>query len=183
MAVIIRGKNIEITDKLRRYAESKINKIRKHYNQIIKTEVELIAEKNPSITNNQVVEVTLFTKGPVFRGKESSNDIYASIDLVTGKLEKQVEKYKGKTYASQVQTNHPSGLTESPEESFSEQERARIVKTKQFAMKPMSLEEAIMQMETLGHNFFIFTNSETEEINVVYRRRDNNYGLIEPVLG
>lgn len=183
MTVIIKGKNIEITDKLRQYAEGKINKIKRHYDQIIKTEIELITEKNPSITNNQVVEVTLFTKGPAFRGKESSNDIYASIDLVTAKLEKQVEKYKGKTYASQVQTNHPSGLTEASKESFSKQNSGRIVKAKQFAMKPMSLEEAIMQMETLGHNFFIFTNSETEEINVVYRRKDNNYGLIEPILG
>jgi len=181
MSLIIKGRNIEITDKLRQYIEKKISKIEKHYNQIIKTEVELLIEKNPSISKNQTVQVTLFTKGPIFRARESSIDIYASIDLAVDKLKKQVERYKGKTYTSQI---HPVDNTHFSKEPIKEfKEKFQIVKTKQFVMKPMTPEEAILQMETLGHSFFVFSNAETETINVIYRRKDNNYGLIEPKLG
>lgn len=179
MSIIIKGKNIEVTPALRTYAEEKIGKIQKRYNHIIKTEVEFIVEKNPSISANQTVEVTLFTKGPIFRAKESSSDMYASVDVVLEKLERQVEKHKGKVYHN----NRGSGAL--PEIAIAEnsiaEEPIRIVKTKQFAIKPMPPDEAIMQMNLLGHDFFVFTNSETEEVNVVYRRNDDNYGLIEPL--
>ncbi len=169
---------MEITDALRTYAEEKISRVRKHFNEIIKMEIELIVEKNPSITNNNVVEVTLFTKGPVIRASGSSTDMYASIDKVTEKLERQIEKFKGKTYSSKVHHSISLQKMVTPEET--EEEKPRIVRTKRFLLKPMSPEEAILQMDLLGHDFFVFTNSETEEVNVVYRRKNDTFGLIEP---
>lgn len=180
MQVIVKGKNIEVTDALRKYAEEKIGRVEKHFDHIIKAEIELIVEKNPSIADNQTVGVALFTKGPVVRAKESSKDMYASIDMVTGKLERQVEKYKGKTYSSKTQNNLEELLETSKKKEVEPQNR--IVDVKQLTVKPMSSEEAIMQMDILGYDFFVFTNSETEKINVVYRRRDKNYSLIEPIM-
>jgi putative sigma-54 modulation protein len=183
MPVIVKGKNIEVTDALRKYAEEKLNHAKKHFNEIIKTEIEFIVEKNPSIAKNQTVEVTLFTKGPLFRAKESSTDMYASIDLVVEKLEKQIDKFKGKTYKSQ---SHPAEAAEVPAPEISEEETGEvghplIVEVRRVPMKPMSPEEAIMQMQLLGQEFFVFTNAETEETNVVYRKKNNTFGLIEPV--
>jgi putative sigma-54 modulation protein len=178
--IIVKGKNIEVTDALRRYAEEKVGRVEKHFDHIIKAEVELIVEKNPSIADNQTVGVALFTKGPVVRAKESSKDMYASIDMVTNKLERQVEKYKGKTYSSKTQNNLEELVETSKKEEVDP--KNRIIDVKQVTVKPMSPEEAIMQMDVLGYGFFVFTNSETEEINVVYRRKDRNYSLIEPVM-
>lgn len=184
MPVIVKGKNIEVTEALRKYAEEKLNHVKKRFNEIIKTEIEFIVEKNPSIANNQTVEVTLFTKGPLFRAKESSTDMYASIDLVVEKLEKQIDKFKGKTYKSQshpAETNEVPTAEEASEEETGEEQGPSIVEVKQVPMKPMSPEEAIMQMQLLGQDFFVFTNAETEETNVVYRKKNNTFGLIEPV--
>lgn len=180
MSLIIKGKNIEVTQPLRDYAEEKIGKIKKYYEHIIKSEIEFTVERNPSISKNQTVEVTLFTKGPIFRAKESTNDMYASIDIVMEKLERQVEKYKGKTYHNKIANGQ--GVSEAfVAEAPVTPDTGKIVKTKQFAIKPMPAEEAVMQMNLLGHDFFVFTNSDTEEVNVVYRRQDGNYGLIEPL--
>lgn len=183
MAIIIKGKNIEVTAPLKDYAEEKIGKLKERYTQILKTEIQFIVEKNPSIKESQTVEVTLFTKGPIFRATARTIDMYASIDEVLEKLERQLERHKGKVYRSKASNNQPLGeaiIAEAPaiEEPVV---MPRIVKTKQFAVKPMPPEEAIMQMDLLGHDFFVFMNSETEEINVVYRRKDNDYGLIEPI--
>lgn len=185
MEVVIKGRHIEITPGLHQYAEEKIKKLSRYLN-LPKAEVELSTEKNPRISANQTAEVTIYTRGPVIRGKESSADMHASIDLVTEKLEKQIKKYKGKVYNNL--NNKAHGLSpeafELPAEGIEEEaEEPSIVKTKQFAVKPMTPEEATLQMELLGHDFFVFTNSETEELNVVYRRKDDNYGLIEPTPG
>lgn len=185
MEVVIKGRHIEITPALHQYAEDKIKKLSRYLN-LPKAEVELSTEKNPRISANQTAEVTIYTRGPVIRGKESSADMHASIDLVTEKLEKQIKKYKGKVYNNL--NNKAHGLSpeafELPAEGIEEEaEEPAIVKTKQFALKPMTPEEATLQMELLGHDFFVFTNSETEELNVVYRRKDDNYGLIEPTAG
>ena len=146
-------------------------------------EVELWTEKNPSIADNQVVEATIFTKGPVIRAREASPDIYASIDLVFAKLERQVKKYRGKL-VSRSQGAHKEAFASEgftiPRRRKSSRKRPlapRIVKTKQFMVKPMTPEEAALQLELVGHDFFVFTNSESQETAVVYRRRDGNYGL------
>jgi len=187
MQIIVKGRNIEVTDALREYVEDKIAKTTKYFDHIIKIEVEFTVEKNPSISNPETVEVTLFTKGPVIRAKESSTDMYASIDLVAEKLERQIKRYKGKLQTHTLKNSElkkenlaAAGISEEIEEE-ERSEKPEIVKIKQFAVKPMSPEEAALQMDLLGHDFYVFTNSETDEINVVYRRKDQNYGLIEPV--
>ncbi len=184
MEIIIKGRHIEVTDALRAYAEDKIGKIAKYFDQIQKIEIEFTDEKNPSIVNSKTVEVTVFPKGPILRAKESSGDMYASIDIVVDKLERQVKRFKSKTYKS---TKNAPGLGAVAKSRFAKEGEEfrgpKIVKVKQIAVKPMVPEEATMQMELLGHDFFVFTNAETEEINVVYKRKDSNYGLIEPIHG
>ncbi len=187
MQVIVKGRNINITEALRKYAVDKISKMTKYFDQIIKIEIEFIVEKNPSISEAKTVEATVFTKGPVIRAKESSTDMYASIDMVAAKLERQVKRYKGKlqTHVSRsnesVKANIVSGEPIGEAKNQESKEKPRIVKIKQVPMKPMSPIEASLQMELLGHDFYVFTNAETDEVNVVYRRKDNNYGLIEPL--
>lgn len=185
MDVVVKARHIEVSPALRQYAEDKIRKLSR-YLSLPRAEVELSVEKNPRISANQTVEVTIHTRGPVIRGKESTEDMHASIDLVSEKLEKQIKRYKGKVHDNHSSRAHglsPEALAAPPETLQPEEAEPGIVKTKQFAVKPMTPEEATMQMELLGHDFFVFTNSETEEINVVYRRSDENYGLIEPTAG
>ncbi|MBI4734014.1 MAG: ribosome-associated translation inhibitor RaiA [Rubrobacteridae bacterium] len=182
MEIIVKGRHIEVTAALRSYAEEKIGRIAKYFDQIMKIEIELNDEKNPSISASKTVEVTVFTKGPVLRAKESSTDMYASIDMVVDKLERQIKRYKNKFKTAK----HGPSLGEIARSSMPEpveQEGPVIVKVKQISVKPMDPEEATMQMELLGHDFFVFTNAETDEVNVVYKRKDHNYGLIEPVHG
>ncbi|MCX8032072.1 MAG: ribosome-associated translation inhibitor RaiA [Thermoleophilia bacterium] len=185
MNLTVKGRNLVLTDAIESYAREKIGKLGKYLADGVRCEVELWTEKNPSISDNQVVEVTIFTKGPVIRAREASPDIYASIDLVCEKLERQVKKYRGKLIA-RSQGAHKEALAsagfqpiEEAEEPAEDTVWPRIVKTKQFMVKPMTPEEAALQLEMVGHDFFVFTNSETNELAVVYRRRDGNYGLIE----
>lgn len=175
MEIKLRSQNVELTDELRHYATEKISKLTKFYDQISVAEIELIATKNPSVASGQTVEVTLHTKGHIVRAKESSTSIFASVDAVYDKLERQLKKYKEKMYSSS-QRHHNN----SKEVIASQLPETKIVKVKQLTMKPMTPDEATLHMDLLGHSFFVFTNTETEDVNVVYRRDDNNYGLIEP---
>ena len=188
MQVLVKGRNFHVTEALRNYAEEKIQRLTHYFDHLIKAEVELSVEKNRRIDNGQTAEVTIFTKGPVVRGRESATDMYAAIDLVCEKIERQVKRYKARTYAGKK--NHRQtprtmpAISEVPPDALLDEENEReIVKTKRIEVKPMSPEEATAQMELLGHDFFVFTNSDTEEMNVVYRRKDGNYGLIEPRVG
>jgi putative sigma-54 modulation protein len=182
----VKGRNLVLTDAIHKYAEEKIGRLGRYLSDGSRCEVELWTEKNPSITDDQVVEATIFTRGPVIRAREASPDIFASIDLVYAKLERQVKKYRGKLVA-RSQGAHKEAFVregfaaalEEPEEAEDEATSPRIVKTKQFMVKPMAPEEAALQLELIGHDFYVFTNSETQETAVVYRRRDGNYGLIE----
>jgi putative sigma-54 modulation protein len=181
----VKGRNLVLTDAISAYAEEKMGKLGKYLANGSRCEVELWTEKNPSIADNQVVEATIFTKGPVIRAKEASPDMHASIDLVFAKLERQVKKYRGKI-ASHHQGASKEALVsagfkllEEHEEVEEESALPLIVKTKHFMIKPMTPEEAALQLELVGHDFFVFTSSETNETAVVYRRRDGNYGLIE----
>ncbi|MDO8886568.1 ribosome-associated translation inhibitor RaiA [Candidatus Oleimmundimicrobium sp.] len=186
MQFIVKGHNIEVTDALRKHAEEKISKITRHFSQVMKIEVEFDVEKNPSIHDNQKVGVTIFTKGPFIKASNSSKDMYVSIDKVVDKLERQIEKYKGKTYRSNSKYTslkevlREQEISAEQKESNAEHTEPEIVKIKQFSIKPMSPEEAVMQMDLIGHSFFVFRNAITEETNVVYKRNDDNYGLIEP---
>lgn len=178
MEMIVKGRHMDIAPKVREYAEEKIGRITKILNgMLMSAEVELYSEKNPSIAENQVAEVTVYTKGPVIRAKEASTDMYAAIDLVSEKLETQVRKFKTKvvdrhTKGTPAVVPEPTPLV--PEAL----EEPAIVKVKRIEAKPMSADEAVLQMELLGHDFFVFRSEDTEGINVLYRRRDGDYGMI-----
>ena len=178
MQITITARNLEITEPLRRYAEDKIARLQKFVNQITSAHVILSVEKH-----RQIAEVTLHVREHTIRGEESSTDLYSAIDLVADKIERQILRYKEKIIEHSGRGVGRSYSTEAvvpaEAESFSE-DGPRIVKTKRFAMKPLSPDDAAMQMSLLGHNFFVFRNAQTQEVNVLYRRRDGNYGLIEP---
>lgn len=170
MRIITRGKNIEVTDALKDYVDKKIGKIAKYFDEDTEALVTLSVVKG-----THVVDATLLLQGGMLiRGEVESPDMYASIDMVTEKLERQIRKYKTRINrkARQLGTNGDDGT--------SCEDEPKIVKTKRFAIKPMLPDEAVLQMNLLEHDFFMFINAETNKANVVYRRKDGNFGLIEP---
>jgi putative sigma-54 modulation protein len=172
----VKGKNVEISESLKTYAQEKLSKLDKHLNDAARLELELAVEKNPSIAESQIAEGTIWTKGPVLRARESSPDMRASIDMLVEKLERQARRYRDKRRARPGRQAAEAEATP----VVADQEGPMIVKTKQFAVKPMTPEEAVLQLELIGHDFFVFQNADTTDVNVVYRRRDGDYGLIEP---
>lgn len=178
MQITITTRNLDITEPLRRYAEEKITRLQKFVNQITSAHVVLSVEKH-----RQIAEVTLHVREHTIRGEESSADLYSAIDLVADKIERQILRYKEKIVDH---SGRGSGRPRSPEEMVPAESEPlaedgpRIVKMKRFAMKPLSPEDAAMQMSLLGHTFFVFRNAQTQEVNVLYRRQDGDYGLIEP---
>lgn len=180
MKMIVKGRHMDVTPAIRDYAEEKIGRTAKILDHMIMSaEVELQVEKNRSIQNGHVAEVTVYTKGHVIRAREAASDMYAAIDLVSEKLERQVRKFKTKIVDRHTKVTPIAEIAAALGEAGGEREPA-IVKTKVVAVKPMSPDEAILQMELLGHDFFVFSSAETEEVNVLYRRTDGDYGLIEP---
>ena len=177
MRLQVKGKNLDVSDSIRSYAEDKLRKLERQLADPTQIELELSVERNPSISANHVAEATIWTKGPTLRAREASADMRASIDQLVDKLERQVTRYRQKRRRRTGRDNGSNLGTGPPSSEGSE---PAIVKTKQFAVKPMSPEEAVLQLELVGHDFFVFENAETGEINVVYRRRDGDYGLIEP---
>ena len=178
MNLQVKGRNLEVSDQIRQYAEDKLGKLDRLVNDPTRIELELAVEKNPSISDNQIAEATVWTKGPVLRARESSGDMKASIDQLVDKLERQVKRYRDKRRPRKH--DRPESAIPEPDPLESLEEGTAIVKTKQFAVKPMAPDEAVLQLELIGHDFFVFRNAESDEVNVVYRRRDGNYGLIEP---
>ncbi len=179
MQMIVKGRNINVTDPLRDYAEEKVGKVTRYFDRIIKTEIEMSVEKNPKIQENQVVEVTIHSSWPLIRAKESATDMYQAIDLVTDKLERRIKQMKAKVIDRAQHGGNSLKAAAVPAEEETEEE-FRIVRSKSFALKPMTPEEATLQMDLLGHSFYVFINADTGDTNVVYKRRDGNYGLIEP---
>ena len=181
MKLQVKGRNVEVSDSIRSYAQAKLGKLERQLHDPARVELELAVERNPSIAENQIAEATVWTKGPILRAKESSHDMKASIDQLADKLERQVTRYREKR---QRKSSRRDGVAaEQPPPGLPVEGDGMIVKTKQFPVKPMSPEEAVLQLELVGHDFFVFQNAETNDVNVVYRRRDGNYGLIEPQLG
>lgn len=173
MKFIILGKNIEVTPGLRSAVEEKIGKLERYFNPQTEVHVTLSVEKE-----RQKIEVTIPVKGNIIRSEQVSNDMYVSIDLVEEVIERQLKKYKNKL----VDQKQASSFfkQEYIEKDYMDEEEVKILRTKKFDIKPMYPEDACVQMELLGHNFFVFNNAETEQVNVVYKRKGNTYGLIEP---
>jgi len=175
MNVQVRGRNIEVTDALKDYVVKRVGKLDKYIDNLGDAQVTLTVEKE-----SHRVEVTIPLNGMLLRGEESTTDMYTSIDLVVEKLEKQISKFKGKLQKRGIRFVGDQRLAAAAPEAAPEADGPKVVRTKRFAIKPMPVDEAILQMNLLGHNFFVFSNAETEQVNVVYRRKDGNYGLIEP---
>jgi putative sigma-54 modulation protein len=215
MKIQVKGRHVIVTDPLREYAEEKLTRLHRllserHIDDVTLVELELIVEKSHPSGESQIAEATIFTRGPVLRARESSPDMYASIDLVYEKLQRQVKKYHDKMQhkALRHHTAKPVSAAAAPDDAIVDEaatlasgeafqpvavtgepgadggnhyEESRVVKSKQFALKPMSIDEATLQLDLIGHSFLVFTNAETNDTNVVYRRRDGDFGLIEPV--
>lgn len=173
MRFTISGKNIEITPGLRRAVEDKIGKLEKYFKPDTEVQVTLSVEKD-----RQKIEVTIPVKGNIIRSEQVSSDMYVSIDLVEEIIERQLKKYKNKLVDQKQSGNYFK--QEFIEKEFLEEEEIKIIRSKKFDIKPMYPEDACIQMELLGHGFFIFCNAETGQVNVVYKRKGNTYGLIEP---
>ena len=168
MKMIISGKNIDVTPGLRSAVEAKLGKLERYFTADTEIYVTLSVEKD-----RQKIEVTIPMKGNIIRSEQTSSDMYVSIDLVEEIIERQLRRYKTKQAAASFQPDY----LEADEE---EEEEVKIVRTKKFDIKPMYPEDACVQMELLGHSFYVFCNAETDQVNVVYRRKGNTYGLIEP---
>ena len=215
MKIQVKGRHVIVTDPLREYAEEKLTRLHRllserHIDDVTLVELELIVEKSHPSGESQIAEATIFTRGPVLRARESSPDMYASIDLVYEKLQRQVKKYHDKMQHKALRHHAPKPVSAAatPDDAIADEaaalasgevlqpvavtgepganggnhyEESRVVKSKQFALKPMSIDEATLQLDLIGHSFFVFTNAETNDTNVVYRRRDGDFGLIEPV--
>ena len=215
MKIQVKGRHVIVTDPLREYAEEKLTRLHRllserHIDDVTLVELELIVEKSHPSGESQIAEATIFTRGPVLRARESSPDMYASIDLVYEKLQRQVKKYHDKMQHKALRHHVPKPVSAAatPDDAIADEaaalasgqvlrpvavaselgadggnhyEESRVVKSKQFALKPMSIDEATLQLDLIGHSFFVFTNAETNDTNVVYRRRDGDFGLIEPV--
>ena len=175
MRYTISGRNFEVTDGLREAVEGKLAKLEKYFAPDTEAKVTLSSE-----ANLQKIEVTIPTKVGYIRAENAGYDMYNSIDTVEDIIEKQIKKYKTKLIDKKHDAISFSQMFIEEEFSDEDEDEIKIVKTKSFALKPMDAEEACLQMEMLGHNFFVFLNSETNQVNVVYKRKANSYGLIEP---
>jgi putative sigma-54 modulation protein len=175
----VKGRNLEISDALRRYAEEKLGKLERQLTDP-RVELELAVEKNPSIAENHVAEATIWTNGPVLRAREASSDMRASIDQLVEKLERQVSRYRTRARSRRRRAARANGPASETIPVVADEAEPLIVKTKQFQVTPMNPEEAVLQLELIGHDFFVFRDAASGEVNVVYRRRDGDYGLIEP---
>ena len=173
MKFIILGKNIEVTEGLKTAVQDKIGKLEKYFTEETEVHVTLSVEKD-----RQKIEVTIPMKGNIIRSEQVSSDMYVSIDLVEEIIERQLKKYK--TKLTDRQQSAGFFKQEYLEKDFMDEEDVQITRTKKFDIKPMYPEDACVQMELLGHNFFVFCNAETDQVNVVYKRKGNTYGLIEP---
>ena len=173
MKFVIVGKNIEVTPGLRAAVEDKIGKLEKFFTEETEVHVTLSVEKD-----RQKIEVTIPVKGNIIRSEQVSSDMYVSIDLVEEIIERQLKKYKNKLVDKKQGTDY--FRPEFIEKDFMDEEEVKIIRTKKFDIKPMYPEDACVQMELLGHSFFVFHNAETDQVNVVYKRKGNTYGLIEP---
>jgi putative sigma-54 modulation protein len=182
MDVSIRGRNVELSDALRAAAEEKVTRLSRFLDGMEHVEILFLEERNPRIAQRDVCEVTFTVHGHLLRAKAAAADPFAAVDGVVAKLEHQIEKLRGKLLGRSHPRRHGSVNSVSQQESDEEDTepgQVRIVKNKSFAIKPMTPEEAALQMDLLGHDFYFFTNAETEQAAVVYRRDDGDVGLID----
>ena len=192
MQLIVQGKNIQVTDRLREYVETKVDRLDHYLSTITDARMELASERTRKHGDRQIAQLTLHSKGMMLRAEERSADIFTSVDMVIDKMKRQIDRYRSKrrdrfrgTQSREVEPPLGEGEVDAEEllDEITEDDEmleGTIVRVKRFRVSPMDPEEAIEQMELLGHDFFVFYNVDGGQFNVVYRRRDGNYGLIQP---
>lgn len=188
MQIVVKGKNVEVTEALRSYVEKKIGRLDRYLDHISECTVELTREMTKSAQARDVVQVTMLANGTILRAEERAGDMYAGIDTVFDTMHRQLVRFKERLHRARSRTSLRAMGTEpelTPEElarAEEEEGQPQIARVKRFAMKPMTAEEAAGQMELIGHDFFVFYNADRDTFNVLYRRQEGGYGLIEPVL-
>ena len=193
MKTSVHGRNMEVTDWIREYVEKKVGKLERYLPEAKEARSELTHTDTRSAQDRYTAQLTIWTDGRILRAEESTGDVFASVDATVDKMYRQIERYKGRRYhekrrqsAAAVANAQAEAIAQMEEDSAEEAAQAsfggEIVRVKEFAVQPMSEREAVDQMELLGHDFFLFYNVDADGINVVYRRRDENYGLLKPVM-
>ncbi len=186
MNIVVRSRNLEVTPRLQEYVDKKVGKLDRFLPTIDEARMELSMEQTQSAQNSQIAQLTVRSRGRILRAEERDQDIFAAIDMVSDKMQRQVSRYKDRLYGRGQPRSPEAAAVESmsgPEaepEAEPEELIGHIVRTKKFPVAPMDPEEAVEQMEMLGHDFFLFFNSLTESINVLYRRKNGDYGLLQP---
>jgi putative sigma-54 modulation protein len=190
MQIVVKGKNMEVNERLRQFVEGKLSRLSRMLPSIAEAEVELSTEKTKSADSRYVAQVTLKASGSLIRAEQSAGDAHSAVDVVLDKLDRQITRYRSKRFGTYNKGNESKAtiakeaeelevVADDDEEEEGEEE-GQLVRTKRFQMKPMDVEEALDQMQLLGHNFYVFVNSVTNRVSVVYKRNDGNFGLIEP---
>ena len=183
MELNIVGRNLQITDAIQNYVEKKIGRLDRYLPTITDAQVEITKQTTKNVADSHTVQMTVFSNRTILRAEERAGDLFAAIDTVLDKMYRQIARYKGKRYHNRKFAGEPLPVPEYEAEAEAEAEETsghQIVRRKRFTAMPMSEQEAIEQMELLGHDFFVFFNADTANVHVVYRRKDGNYGVLEP---
>jgi len=190
MQLTVHGRHLEVTDWIRQYIEKKVDRIQRYLPQIQELRAELTQSETRAAADRYTAQITVWANGQILRAEESTSDIFASIDATIDKMAKQVQRFKGRRFQSRRRASAAASMEAEmnalepvveemePDAAFD----GNIIRRKQFVLEPMNEEEAMEQMELLGHDFFIFFNPDTNTVNVIYRRRDGNYGLLQPTI-
>lgn len=190
MELIIHGRNVEVTDWIHEYVEKKVGKLERYMPQATDVRAELTHSPTRSADDRYTAQLTMWANGQILRTEESTADIFASIDASVDKMYRQIRRFKGRRYQSRRRASAAASaeaelaaLTMPEELEPEEEEGGHILRRKEFVLQPMGEEEAIEQMELIGHDFYVFFNPDSQAVNVIYRRRDGNYGLLLPHIG
>ena len=191
MKLNVHGRNIEVTDWIHQYVEKKVERLERYLPQAKEAKAELVYSETRAAADRYTAQLTIWANGQILRAEESTGDIFASIDAIVDKMSRQIDRYKGRRFknkrreaaagaadADLAASTLPEEAEVDAEETFGD-----VVRTKRFVVQPMSQEEAIEQMELLGHDFFVFYSLDAKAMNVIYRRKDGNYGLLQPENG
>jgi putative sigma-54 modulation protein len=190
MQLIVHGRNVEVTDWIREYVNKKVGRLERYLNQVSDARIELSHNATRAANDRFTAQLTMWANGAILRAEESTADIIASIDLTVDKMSRQIRRFKGRRYqnrrrqsaAVNAEAELTATMVEEVEEA-DEEEVGHIIRRKEFLLQPMDEEEALAQMELLGHDFFIYYDVDAKGVNVVYRRRDGQFGLLQPRMG
>lgn len=180
MNLTVHGKNVAISDRVQEYVEKKVSRLGKYLPQIREARAELVRSETRAASDRFTAQLTIWTNRQILRAEESSEDLFASIDAIADKMYRQIERFKGRRFQSRRRDAAAAAAAIDLSATQLPEEATLIVRSKQFVAQPMNPEEAVEQMELLGHDFFVFYNVETSSLNIVYGRRDGQYGLLQP---